>query len=78
MQNGQNLATKDVERLENGRHPVGRAWETRRIKVPLAKIRNMRMNKVGEKHEFSCDPVKHLQAEMHSNESASTSSSRET
>lgn len=48
MQNGQNLVTMDVERHEYGRHPVGRAWDTRRIKVPLAKIRTMRMNKERE------------------------------
>ena len=72
------MVTMDVERHEYRRHPVGRAWETRRIKVPLAKIRNMRMNKVGEKHEFSGNPVKHLQVEVHSNELASVSSSKET
>lgn len=39
------------------------------MEAPLAKIRNMNMNKEGGKHnEFRFDQVEHFQVEMHNSE----------
>lgn len=44
-------------------------WETSRMEVPLAKIRDMNMNKEGGKYnESRFDQVEHFQVEMHNSE----------